>query len=108
MQIADQRISAPPEPYGTRSAQHTSSPLASQGLQFVTVARANPETSISEKVPAYVAGLLRPTAYDHPADELVLHNPRISWVIVAGSYAYKLKKPVNLGFVGLLHPRASV
>jgi aminoglycoside phosphotransferase family enzyme len=46
-----------------------------------------------------VAGLPRPTAYDHPADEPILHDTHISWVILAGSYAYKLKKPENLGFV---------
>jgi aminoglycoside phosphotransferase family enzyme/predicted kinase len=46
-----------------------------------------------------VAGLLRPEAYNHPADDLVLRDTHISWVVLAGRFAYKLKKPVNLGFV---------
>jgi aminoglycoside phosphotransferase family enzyme len=50
-------------------------------------------------LPAYVAGLLRPEAYDHPADELALRHTHLSWVILAGRHAYKVKKPVDLGFV---------
>ena len=55
--------------------------------------------SRQEGLPAYVAGLLRPEAYDHPADDLALRDTHLSWVILAGRHAYKLKKPVNLGFV---------
>jgi hypothetical protein len=47
----------------------------------------------------YVAGLLRAAAFDHRADDLVLRDTDISWVILAGGHAYKLKKPVDLGFV---------
>jgi aminoglycoside phosphotransferase family enzyme len=43
--------------------------------------------------------LLRPEAYPHPADDLRLHETHISWVILAGPYGYKVKKPVNLGFL---------
>ena len=46
-----------------------------------------------------MAGLLRPEAYDHPAYDLVLRDTHISLVRLAGRFAYKLKKPVNLGFV---------
>ena len=44
-------------------------------------------------------GPLRPDAYDHPADDLRLHETHSSWVVLAGPYAYKLKKPVDLGFL---------
>src|SRR5687767_3388682 len=50
-------------------------------------------------LPPYVAALLRPDAYPHPADDLRLHETHISWVALAGPYAYKIKKPVNLGFL---------
>ena len=50
-------------------------------------------------LPRLVASLLRPEAYPHPADRLALHETHLSWVILAGPYAYKLKKPVDLGFV---------
>lgn len=50
-------------------------------------------------LPALIRGLLRPEAYPHPADDLQLHETHISWVILAGPFAYKIRKPVNLGFV---------
>jgi aminoglycoside phosphotransferase family enzyme/predicted kinase len=49
--------------------------------------------------PKLIADLLRPGAYDHPADDLRLHETHSSWVVLAGPYAYKLKKPVDLGFL---------
>jgi uncharacterized protein len=49
--------------------------------------------------PKLIADLLRPGAYDHAADDLRLHETHSSWVVLAGPYAYKLKKPVDLGFL---------
>jgi len=46
-----------------------------------------------------IAGLLRPDAYDHPDDAIRLTETHISWVILAGDFAYKIKKPVNFGFL---------
>jgi aminoglycoside phosphotransferase family enzyme/predicted kinase len=46
-----------------------------------------------------IASLLQPGAYPHPADALSLLETHISWVLLSGPYAYKVKKPVNLGFV---------
>lgn len=46
-----------------------------------------------------IAALLRPEAYDHPVEELQLLETHISWVLLTGTYAYKIKKPVDLGFV---------
>jgi uncharacterized protein len=50
-------------------------------------------------VPPFVEALLRPEAYPHEATDLRLHETHISWVILAGPYAYKIKKPVNFGFL---------
>jgi aminoglycoside phosphotransferase family enzyme/predicted kinase len=50
-------------------------------------------------LPPYVRALMTPDAYPHPADDIRLHETHISWVILAGAYAYKVKKPVNLGFL---------
>src|SRR3954454_20627278 len=52
-----------------------------------------------DRLPDYVRGLLRPEAYPHPAPHIELRQTHVSWVVLAGPYAYKLKKPVNLGFV---------
>jgi uncharacterized protein len=49
--------------------------------------------------PRLIANLLQPEAYDHPAGDLRLHKTHSSWVLLAGPYAYKLKKPVDLGFL---------
>jgi len=46
-----------------------------------------------------IAGLLDPAAYPHPAPAPRLIETHISWVILAGDYAYKLKKPLDLGFL---------
>jgi len=51
------------------------------------------------RLPPIIRGLLRPEAYPHPAHDLELHETHVSWVVLAGPYAYKLKKPVTLGFV---------
>jgi aminoglycoside phosphotransferase family enzyme/predicted kinase len=46
-----------------------------------------------------VAGLRRPDAYPHRADRLAHIETHISHVFLAGDYAYKVKKPLNLGFL---------
>ena len=46
-----------------------------------------------------VEALKRPEAYPHPADSVECIETHISWVFLAGAYAYKLKKPLNLGFL---------
>ncbi|MEW6169244.1 MAG: AAA family ATPase [Pseudomonadota bacterium] len=43
--------------------------------------------------------LLQAQAYAHPVRDLHLVETHISWVLLTGDYAYKIKKPVNLGFV---------
>lgn len=48
---------------------------------------------------AMIQALLRPEAYPHPSDDLQLRETHISWVILAGPYAYKLKKPVRFEFL---------
>ncbi|OBJ08097.1 bifunctional aminoglycoside phosphotransferase/ATP-binding protein [Mycobacterium sp. 1465703.0] len=49
--------------------------------------------------PRIVDDLLRPDAYDPPTEDLRLHETHSSWVVLAGPYGYKLKRPVNLGFL---------
>ena len=42
-----------------------------------------------------IRGLLRSEAYDHPVSRFDVLETHISWVILTGDFAYKLKKPVN-------------
>ena len=43
--------------------------------------------------------LLRPEAFPHPAYNATLRETHISWVILCGDFAYKIKKPVEFGFL---------
>ena len=45
------------------------------------------------------AALLEPRAYPHPVDGVRLIETQLSWVFLAGDFAYKLKKPVSFGFL---------
>lgn len=46
-----------------------------------------------------VNALLDPRRYPHAVKNVRLTETHISWVLLAGRYAYKIKKSVNLGFV---------
>ncbi len=46
-----------------------------------------------------IPDLLRADAFPHPARDIRLIETHISWVILAGAFAYKLRKPVNFGFL---------
>lgn len=52
-----------------------------------------------QKQPALIRSLLQPAAYQHPVKEIQLIETHISWVILTGDYVYKIKKPINLGFL---------
>ena len=49
--------------------------------------------------PMLVAALLQPGRYPHPVTTVEHLQTHISHVLLAGDYAYKIKKPVNLGFL---------
>jgi len=46
-----------------------------------------------------VAALLNASQYPHSCGRIELLETHISWVILTGDYAYKIKKPINLGFL---------
>ncbi len=52
-----------------------------------------------ESGPRLIRSLLSPACYDHPVDRIEVVETHISWVLLTGPYAYKIKKPVNLGFL---------
>jgi uncharacterized protein len=56
-------------------------------------------TTPVKRPPRLVASLLDPAVYPHPVDQVELVETHISWVLLAGERVYKLKKPVNLGFL---------
>ena len=49
--------------------------------------------------PLIQALLTDPSCYDHPVAQVQLIETHISWVLLTGEYAYKIKKPLDLGFL---------
>lgn len=52
-----------------------------------------------DDTPELIRHLLDPACYDHPAGPVRLIETHISWVLLTGEIAYKLKKPLDLGFL---------
>ncbi len=53
----------------------------------------------SERQQRLLQALLDPAAYSHPAVGVAHLETHISHILLAGDYAYKIKKPLNLGFL---------
>ncbi len=53
----------------------------------------------NSNLPDYIQFLLREAEYPQIADEIKLVQTHISFVILAGDYVYKFKKPVDFGFL---------
>ncbi len=48
---------------------------------------------------ALISALQNPALYPHPVEQFKVIETHISWVILTGPFAYKIKKPVNFGFL---------
>lgn len=46
-----------------------------------------------------IQALQNPSIYLHAVSNIQLIETHISWVLLTGDYVYKIKKPVNLGFL---------
>ena len=46
-----------------------------------------------------IQGLLKPDIYHHETHSIRLIETHCAWVVLTGLYAYKIKKPVNFGFL---------
>ena len=46
-----------------------------------------------------IQSLKNPALYNHPVTHIKVIETHISWVILTGQYAYKIKKPVNFDFL---------
>ncbi|MFH1216064.1 MAG: hypothetical protein V1706_06155 [Pseudomonadota bacterium] len=53
----------------------------------------------SANLPEFITWFLDPAHYDHPVDRVELVQTHISFVLLAGDFVYKIKKPVNFGFL---------
>ncbi len=59
------------------------------------------DRSSQHVLPRRLRGLLAPAAYPHAVDSIELVQTHISWVLLTGRYAYKIKRPVVYPFVDL-------
>jgi aminoglycoside phosphotransferase family enzyme len=51
------------------------------------------------QLPEFITYFLNPDHFNHPVDEVKLVQTHISFVLIAGDFVYKFKKPVNFGFL---------
>lgn len=54
---------------------------------------------MQEALPALIQALCEPRAYPHKVELVTVLQTHISWVLLAGDFAYKIKKPVKLAFL---------
>jgi hypothetical protein len=53
----------------------------------------------SDETLLLIRSLQDPACYDHPAGAVRVIETHISWILLTGEFAYKIKKPLNLGFL---------
>ena len=58
-----------------------------------------PKASSNSGSTVLIENLRQARCYPHPVTEIQLLETHISWVLLTGDYAYKVKKPVDLGFL---------
>jgi aminoglycoside phosphotransferase family enzyme len=58
-----------------------------------------PQSAVTSIDTRLVEALLCPRAFEHDAEDIELIETHISWVILAGDFAYKIKKPLVLDFL---------
>lgn len=54
---------------------------------------------MDETLPPLIRALLEPWPYPHAVAQVELVQTHISWVLLAGEFAYKIKKPLKLPFL---------
>ncbi|MCJ7791499.1 MAG: aminoglycoside phosphotransferase, partial [Dehalococcoidia bacterium] len=50
-------------------------------------------------LPSTVRALLESQAYPHKPQKIELVQTQMSFILLTGEYVYKIKKPVNLGYL---------
>lgn len=58
-------------------------------------------TATVEGFPRQLQPLLQPRAYSHAVEVVTLIETHISWVLLTGEFAYKIKRPVHFSFIDL-------
>ena len=53
----------------------------------------------AQQLPPLINALLQPALYPHQPAAVTLVQTHISWVLLAGDFVYKIKKPVRMTFL---------
>ena len=56
-------------------------------------------TGMSTELPPLITALLDPSRYPHPVERVDLIETHASWLLLAGEFAYKIKKAITLPFL---------
>ena len=59
---------------------------------------------MSDTLPPLITALLDPARYPHPVERVDLVQTHGAWVLLAGDFAYKIKKPVRFAFMDFSLP----
>lgn len=59
----------------------------------------NNNSLYNESLPQLIKALLEPESYPHSAQHIELIETHISWLLLAGEFVYKIKKPITLPFL---------
>lgn len=54
---------------------------------------------MNDSLPPLITALLKPEHYPEPADRVELIQTHASWVLLAGEFVYKIKKPIDIPFL---------
>jgi uncharacterized protein len=54
---------------------------------------------LNASLPQLIKSLLKPECYPHPTHTIELIETHISWLLLAGEFVYKIKKPITLPFL---------
>lgn len=57
------------------------------------------QPSALEQQEMLIQALKQPECYPHPVESVRVVQTHVSWIILTGQYAYKIKKPVDFGFL---------
>ena len=59
------------------------------------------ESCTSNNFPGALKSLLAPAAYRHPVRAVELVETHVSWILLTGEFAYKIKRPVHYAFIDM-------
>jgi uncharacterized protein len=59
---------------------------------------------VEASLPPVIAAMLKPEFYSHPVTDIELRQTHTSYVLLAGEFAYKVRKPVRFAFIDCSTP----